>query len=118
MCDQVDVITLRQTDPEFVILDLCGFISSRFERAFEVATNTLRGRPEKNIVLNFNEVKGIDGLGLKQLLIFCTQMRKFNRKLAAYGVNTSVRQVFQLTRMENLLRNCENEYQAIAGWSK
>ncbi len=115
MCDRVNVITLRQANPDYVILDLCGFISAKHERAFEVIANTLRSRSEKKIVLNFNEVKGIDGTGLKQLLIFCTLMRKLNRKLAAYGVNTDVRQVFQLTRMENLLRTCENEYQAMTG---
>lgn len=115
MCDQANAITLRQQEPGSVVLDLCGFIGSRFERAFEVAVNEIRGYSAVNIVLNFNGVNGIDGLGLKQLMIFCTQMRRINRKLAAYGVNQQVRQVFELTRMENLLRNCESEYQAITG---
>ncbi len=115
MCDQANIITLRLANPGHVILDLCGFIGSRFERAFEVAANELRSIPAMRVVLNFSAVKGIDGTGLKQLLIFCTLMRKSNRIIAAYGVNEQVRQIFELTRMDNLLRSCESEYQAITG---
>ncbi|HNR02361.1 MAG TPA: STAS domain-containing protein [Anaerolineaceae bacterium] len=114
MCDQANLITLRRADPESVILDLCGFIGSRFERAFESAASDLRSIPVLRVVLNFSSVQGIDGSGLKQLLIFCTLMRKANRKLAAFGVNEQVRQIFELTRMENLLHSCENEYQAVS----
>lgn len=113
MCDQANVITLRQADPGSVILDLCGFIGSRFERAFTVAANELRGLSVVYVVLNFTGVIGIDGMGLKQLLIFCTLMRKSNRKMAAYGVNEQVRQIFELSRLDNLLQSCETEYQAI-----
>ena len=115
MCDQANLITFRRADPASVILDLCGFIGSRFERAFESAVSELRGNSVARVVMNFSGVQGIDGTGLKQLLIFCTQMRKTNRKLAAYGVNEQVRQIFELARMENLLHSCESEYQAISG---
>ena len=118
MCDQANMITLRQGDPLSVILDLCGFIGTKFERAFEVAANELRSIPVVTVVLNFSGVKGIDGMGLKQLLIFCTLMRKSNRKIAAYGVNEQVRQIFELTRMDNLLLRCESEYQALSGGEK
>jgi len=45
-------------------------------------------------------------------------MRKFNRRLAAFGVNQQVRQIFELSRMDDSLHACENEYQAITGWDR
>ena len=113
MCDQSQVITLRQPTPEYVILDLCGQISSSFEKAFEGISGGLHNIAARYVVLNFSAVGGIDGSGLKQLLVFCTMMRKLNRKLAAYGVNNEVRRVFELTRMDSILRTCESEYQAL-----
>lgn len=113
MCDQAHVITLRQPSPEYLILDLCGFLGNTFERAVEVTANHLHNNPTRLIVLNFSSVPGMDGTGLKYLLVFCTLMRKMNRKLAAFGVNEELRRVFTLMRLENLLRTCEDEYQAL-----
>lgn len=113
MCDQSHAITMRQPSPEYVILDLCGFVNASFARSFEAISGSLHNLVAPNVVINFSGVKGIDGLGLKHLLVFCTIMRKLNRKLAAYGVNQELRQLFSLMRLDNLLRTCENEYQAL-----
>lgn len=66
-----------------------------------------------HVVLNFSAVQGIDDLGLKQLLVFCTLIRKLNRKLAAFGVSAEVLRLFEVASMDNLLRTCEDEYQAL-----
>lgn len=113
MCDQAHVITLRQPSPETVILDLCGVVNSAFAASFEAIASSLHNLVATHVVINFSEVKGMDGTGLKNLLVFCTLMRKMNRKLAAYGVNAELRQVFALMRLDKLLLTCENEYQAL-----
>lgn len=113
MCDQSHLITIRQPSPEYVILDLCGFVNAAFARSFESISGSLHNLVAPNVVINFSEVRGMDGLGLKHLLVFCTIMRKLNRKLAAYGVNSELRQIFSLMHLDNLLRTCENEFQAL-----
>ena len=113
MCDKSQVISLRQPSPHYIILDLCGQISANFEQAFEHIIGNLHNLAVPHVVLNFDEVRVIDGSGLKQLLVFCTLMRKLNRKVAAYGIKPEVRRIFELTRMDNLLRTCENEFQAL-----
>jgi len=113
MCDQAHVITLRQPSPEYVILDLCGFINSNFTRSFETITSSLHNLVAPFVAINFSAVKGMDGSGLKQLMVFCTMMRKMNRKLAAYGLNEEIRQIFTLMHLDNLLNTCESEFQAL-----
>jgi anti-anti-sigma regulatory factor len=113
MCDQAHVITLRQPTPGYVILDLCGHIGSSFDRAFERVSGSLHNLAVPHVVLNFSAARGIDDVGLKQLLVFCALMRKLNRKLAAFGVSADVRRLFEVTRMDNLLQTCEDEYQAL-----
>lgn len=113
MCDQAHLITMRQPSPQYVILDLCGYVNARFAGSFESISGSLHNLVASHVVINFSGVKGMDGSGLKQLLVFCTIMRKMNRKLAAYGVNHELRQLFALMRLDNLLHTCETEYQAL-----
>jgi len=113
MCDQAQVITLRQPSPQYVILDLCGFINAGFARSFETITGSLHNLVVSHVVLNFSAVQGMDGSGIKHLLVFCTLMRKLNRKLAAYGLTAEIRQVFTIMHLDNLLSTCENEFQAL-----
>lgn len=113
MCDHAHVITIRQPNPGVVILDLCGSINAGFESAFKEISGRLHNLSTTCVVLNFSAVKGIDGGGFRQLLVFCTLMRKLNRKLAAYGINNQVRRVFELARIDHLLHTCESEYQAL-----
>ena len=96
-----------------MILDLCGHIGSSFDRAFERVSGSLHNLAVPHVVLNFSAVRGMDDLGLKQLLVFCALMRKLNCKLAAFGVSADVRRLFEVTRMDNLLQTCEDEYQAL-----
>ncbi len=113
MCDQVHVITLRQPSPGYVVLDLCGHIGASFNQAFEHISGGLHNLVAPHVVLNFSAVRGIDDRGLRQLIAFCALMRRLNRKLAAYGVSNEVRRLFEVMHMENLLRTCESEYQAL-----
>ena len=109
MCDDANVISIRPKDTESLILDLCGFISANYARPFEVTIQEMKGRTEKKIALNFKDVAGIDRLGIKQLFIFCTLMRKLNRHVTAYGLNSELIKVFTLMRMDNLMRACMSE---------
>ncbi len=113
MCDQAQVITLRQPSSQYVILDLCGFVNAGFARSFETITGSLHNLVVSHVVLNFSAVQGMDGSGIKHLLVFCTLMRKLNRKLAAYGLTAEIRQVFTIMHLDNLLSTCENEFQAL-----
>ncbi|HOW91210.1 MAG TPA: hypothetical protein PK883_02735, partial [Anaerolineaceae bacterium] len=70
MCDQAQVITLRQPSPQYVILDLCGFINAGFARSFETITGSLHNLVVSHVVLNFSAVQGMDGSGIKHLLVF------------------------------------------------
>lgn len=113
MQDQRLTISQRQVNPDFLILDFCGSMTSPFEQELENTTRELRNSSHKNIAFNLTSVSCMDGAGVKLLFILCVTLRKANRRLSAFGLNDELRGIFQLTRMDAVLRICRDERQLL-----
>lgn len=106
-------ISKRHANPDLLILDFCGSITSAFDQYMDNFLQELRSTSYKIIAFNLTGVTHMDGAGLQQLLIFCVFLRRMSRKLSAFGLNDDIRQVFQLTRMDTILSICQDESQMI-----
>lgn len=112
MCDRTVTITTRQVTPDWMALDLCGTINSSFSKALNEFSQYMSTHKVRNLVVNFSGVDGIDGTGIKLLIMFCVSLRKMNRKITCFGLNEELRQVFHLMRLENFMRIGLDEEQA------
>lgn len=113
MQDQRLTISQRKLNSDWLILDFCGPIAFPLTQVMESSTRELIASPYKNIALNLTGVTRIDGAGLKLLLILCVNLRKSNRRLSAFGLSDELRDIFQLTRMDAILRIFLNEFQLL-----
>lgn len=114
MCDQEVTITSRQISHEWLILDLCGVINSQLKENLEGIVRHIRAAVVRHVVLNFSGVSQVDGTGLKLLLLFCVSLRRMNRKLACYGMNPEVLNIFRLARLQSMLNMYPDEASVLA----
>jgi anti-sigma B factor antagonist len=107
-------ISARQLD-KITIFDLSGDID--FAASPELRKALLRELRELRIprvILNLKAVRYIDSSGVASLVEGLKASRDVGSRFILFGLNTTVREVLQLSKLVRIFEICENEEQAIA----
>lgn len=115
MCDQVPQVASRQVNHSSSIFDFCGNLNAAFIQLLGDLSRQIQTTTAHCVALNLSRVEHIDGAGLKALLMFCVFLRKRNCRIAAFGLNDELTQVFNLARLNAVLHLFIDEPQAL-GW--
>jgi anti-sigma B factor antagonist len=65
--------------------------------------NAVRREDAPTMILDFSGVPYLDSSGLGSLVSACTSCIKAGRRIALTGVNSRVRRVFEITKVEQVL---------------
>jgi len=107
-------ISARHLD-QITILDITGDVDLASSPELRKALlRELREARMPRVVLNLKAVRYMDSSGVASLVEGLKVSRGLGARLILYGLNTTVREVLQLSRLLKIFEICENEEQAVA----
>jgi anti-sigma B factor antagonist len=107
-------ISARHLD-KITIFDVTGDIDLATSPELRKALlRELRELHIPRVVLNFKAVRYIDSSGVASLVEGLKASRDVGARLILFGLNTTVREVLQLSRLLKIFETCDNEEQAVA----
>ena len=106
--------TIRR-EGDVAVVGLPPRIDSSAERALDDAYATAAIASPSRIVLDFSGVEYLSSTGIALIVGILARSRKDGRQLAASGLSDHYREIFEITRLADLMRIFPDERAAIAG---
>jgi len=107
-------ISARHLD-KITIFDISGDIDlSTSPDLRKPLLRELRELRTPRVVLNLKAVRYIDSSGVASLVEGLKASRDVGSRFILFGLNTTVREVLQLSKLVRIFEICENEEQAVA----
>jgi anti-sigma B factor antagonist len=107
-------ISARRLD-KITIFDISGDIDlSTSPELRKPLLRELRELRTPRVVLNLKAVRYIDSSGVASLVEGLKASRDVGSRFILYGLNTTIREVLQLSKLVKIFEICENEEQAVA----
>lgn len=108
------IIETRAASPGIVVLDVRGVLDAAAEEALRKAFEDNLGKSE-HILLNFSGLAHMDPEGAGALVECAVRARDKGAGIAAWGLAAPLRDVFRLTRLDEIFTVFESERQALEG---
>ena len=107
-------ISARHLD-KITIFDISGDIDlATSPELRKPLLHELRELRTPRVVLNLKAVRYIDSSGVASLVEGLKAARDVGARFILFGLNTTVREVLQLSKLVRIFEICENEEQAVA----
>lgn len=107
-------ISARRLD-KTTIFDVSGDVDLATSPELRKALlHELREARVPRVVLNLKAVRYMDSSGVASLVEGLKVSRDVGARLILYGLNTTVREVLQLSKLVRVFEICENEEQAVS----
>jgi len=107
-------ISARHLD-KMTIFDISGDIDlATSPELRKVLLRELREKRTPRVVLNLKAVRYIDSSGVASLVEGLKASRDVGSRFILFGINTTIREVLQLSKLVRIFEICENEEQAAA----
>ena len=97
-----------------VVLDLRGEINGFAQEALDAAYAEADAKDTKTILLNFEGVDYINSTGIALIVGLLAKARISKRRLVAYGLSDHYVEVFNITRLSDLMSVFPDEERAIS----
>ena len=107
-------ISARHLD-KTTIFDISGDVDLATSPELRKALlHELREARIPRVILNLKAVRYMDSSGVASLVEGLKASRVLGARLILYGLNTTVREVLQLSKLVKIFEICENEEQAVS----
>src|SRR5579864_6389883 len=108
-------ISIRRVD-NTAIVDVSGDIDlASSPEVRKALLHEVRDNRRPRVVMNLSEVRYIDSSGVASLVEGLKASRDIGSRFILVGLNTSAREVLQLSRLLKIFEVYDNEEQALAG---
>ena len=109
-------VTIR-TKASVKIMDLKGEVDLYSSPKIRGEFGGLIKKKEKSVLINLKEVSYIDSSGLATFVEALQKMSKYGGKLKLTGLGQSIRNVFEVSRLDEVFSIMDNEAQALKSFS-
>lgn len=107
-------IAARRSDDQ-VIFDISGDIDLASSPTMrKVVLGEIKGTASHKVFLNLSKVRYIDSSGIASLVEGLKASRENGSRLILYGMNPSVREVIELSRLQKIFEIYDSEEQALS----
>lgn len=103
---------IRRT-PDGTIAVLSGDVDLHQSPALHAALVELTGERPKRLMLDLTEVPYIDSSGIGTFVEVFRRVSSYKGKMVFFGLNSRVRSVFEITKLDKFFTLCESESQAV-----
>ncbi len=105
---------VRAASNGVVVLDLPGVIGAAAEKTLTDVFSQEDKADTTAFVLNLSQLIFLDAAGVGMLMTLLTQATRHKQRRLAYGVSEHYRRVFALTHLDQMVRICASESDALA----
>jgi len=114
MTDGNSVVQNIRREKNKIILDLVGDID--LHRSVDLRASLLENLHQKppTMIINMTEVGFMDSSGLATLVEAMQLSRRYGGVLKLFGINTRVKSVFEISRLDKIFKICQTESEALA----
>ncbi len=96
------------------IIDIKGEITGAAEDALMAAYNEATDSGARTIILNFSGLDYMNSSGIGLLVTLLIRINRQKQRLLSYGLSEHYRQIFELTRLNEVIGIYDTEAEALA----
>jgi anti-sigma B factor antagonist len=112
---QADVkMNVRKVKSQASIIDIQGEITAFAENALMDAYTQASAGETQVIILNFSQVEYMNSGGIGLLVVLLVRIRRQGQRLLAFGVDEHYQNIFELTRLNEVIGIYATETEAVA----
>jgi anti-sigma B factor antagonist len=104
---------VRKAAPKTAVIDIYGDVTSTTESVLTEAFNQASSDGTYAVLLNFSHMGYMNSSGIGLLVTLLIRAQRQGQKLLAYGLSDHYRQIFQLTRLDEVIGIYESEKDAM-----
>lgn len=108
-------LTVRKVRKGLAIVDISGDVTAAAEGALMETLITSKVDNVKVLALNFSGLTYMNSSGIGMLVTFLIRANRQNQRVVAYGLNEHYRQIFDLTKLNEVIHVYETEEEVLAG---
>jgi anti-sigma B factor antagonist len=108
----IQIIPRRVGDAIWVI-DIRGELNAFAEDPLMAAYSTADADCAHTILLNFSEMEYMNSSGIGLLVTLLIRISREKQRMCAYGLSEHYRQIFRITRLDEVIRLYDTEEQAL-----
>ena len=105
---------VRSADGTVAVIELTGDVTSASESELMDAYREAGRGATRGIVLDFTGLDYMNSSGIGLLVTLLVRARRDGRQVSAYGLSDHYRQIFQLTRLDEVITVHGDESAAVA----
>lgn len=113
MSSAQSTISVRTIDPVTTILDIHGNADSGFAQILSNMRSQIAATT-RIVLLNLTDVDHVSITGINALVIFLFQSQERGQRIIAYGLTEAHRQIFRLTRLDEVMPLFQQESEALS----
>ncbi len=103
MSEERLTVGIRRASTFVIILDIHGSLTSFTEKALTDAFNEAVHENIQTLIFNFTDMSYLNSLGIGMLVTLIVRARKEGRNLACYGLSDHYKNIFELTRLDQMM---------------
>ncbi len=103
MPEAATTFEVREVSEGARVIDIKGDITAQSEDLLMDAYGRSSGPGVKAIVLNFTGLDYMNSSGIGLLVTFLVRARRAQQQVSAYGLSDHYRQIFELTRLDEVI---------------
>ena len=104
----------RSADGAVAVIELRGDVTAASETELMDAYRDAGGEEIRGIVLDFSGLDYMNSSGIGLLVTFLVRAKRAHQQLSAYGLSDHYRQIFELTRLDEVISVHDDEDHAVA----
>jgi anti-sigma B factor antagonist len=108
------VANVRRLNDKTSVIDIEGDVTGQAESALGDAYAQASAANPRCVLLNFSKLDYMNSSGIGVLVMLLVRAQRQKQKLLAYGLNEHYRQIFQLTRLDDVIGIFAGEAEAMA----
>jgi anti-sigma B factor antagonist len=104
---------VRKINDKVSVVDINGELTAFAEGVLMQAYNQSSDGRVRAIILNFEDLKYMNSSGIGLLVTLLIRVNRKKQRLLTYGLTEHYRNIFQITRLDDAITNCESEEEAV-----
>jgi anti-sigma B factor antagonist len=113
MGDTATRLQVRKPAPAIVVIEIAGEVTRESDAALREAYEQA-GEDARVIVLGFDALEYMNSSGIGLLVTLLVRAQRNHQRILAYGLSDHYRQIFELTRLDEVIAIHDSEAAAMA----
>jgi len=105
---------VRPGDDAVAVIELHGDVTAECEDELMAAYRAASAEGIRGIVLDFTKLDYMNSSGIGLLVTLLVRAKRAQQQLSAYGLSDHYRQIFELTRLDEIITVHDDEGAAVA----